>query len=172
MDQLKIKRKYKTAENNSSSAASGPTNRVIRWWFVVRADEQILQQLDNDWHKVALQTGWELTPLLQYVNSQSQFQQQDGSLPNSTGSPEVANNEFTEQDKHSTNQTLDSPQQQTLSQSSLSSNNTPEPSTQSRQTQHQVSGESPATSTDSSRADESHATSPGNSHFLDNQTPH
>ena len=69
VDDLKIKRKYKTAEKVSSSTAP---KRIIRLWFVVRANESILQQVDGEWHKVALQTDLELTPLLQYVNSQSQ----------------------------------------------------------------------------------------------------
>ena len=39
VDDLKIKRKYKTAENAPSSAAP---NRVTRWWFVVRSSVSIL----------------------------------------------------------------------------------------------------------------------------------
>ena len=131
MDQLKIKRKYKTAEGNLSSAAP-TTTRVIRWWFVVRADESILQKLDNEWHKVALQTGWELAPLLQYVPSQGQSNptpQQEGS-PGSTCPEEAASNEPAEQleNDHSITQTSDSPQQQTLLQPGLPASET-EPST-------------------------------------------
>ena len=56
-DNLSIKRKYKNI--NSSSAQ--------RWWFVVRADEPLLQKLDSQWDTIALQTSWQLTPLLQYI---------------------------------------------------------------------------------------------------------
>lgn len=46
---LIIKRKYKTAKNNSK--------RVVRWWFVIRGEENILQ---NNWSSVSIQTGWKL----------------------------------------------------------------------------------------------------------------
>ena len=35
-----IKRKYKTARSDSK--------RIVRWWFVVRGDEEVLEQLEND----------------------------------------------------------------------------------------------------------------------------
>ena len=117
VDDLKIKRKYKTAGNDPSSTAA---KRVIRWWFVVRANEKILQQLDGDWHKVALQTDWELTPLLQYVNSQGQSnstQENDGTPQNSTNDPESPNEPPPTTDESiEQNRTSDSPQQQMLSQ--------------------------------------------------------
>ena len=169
VDDLKIKRKYKTAENVSSSTAP---KRIIRWWFVVRANESILQQLDGEWHKVALQTDWELTPLLQYFNPQSQSNpsQDDGTPQNSTNDPESlsivpdppSTNECATQDEHTTNRISVSPQQQTSSQSTVP--------TTPKQSQHLRSGHLPA---GSSRADEYQPeTSPDNSHFLERQTPH
>ena len=73
--ELKIKRKYKTATDSST--------RVVRWWFVVRAEEFVLEQLQKEWNQVALQTDWKLTPLLQYAksslhNSEAQLHQQPG----------------------------------------------------------------------------------------------
>ena len=44
---LKIKRKYKTATESST--------RVVRWWFVIRAEEYVLEQLQKEWNLVALQ---------------------------------------------------------------------------------------------------------------------
>jgi len=52
---LVIKRKYRTAQDNS--------NRVTRWWFVLRGEEEILAQLQEEWPVVALQTAWKLQPL-------------------------------------------------------------------------------------------------------------
>ena len=59
----KIKRKYKIATDDSNSAAQ----RVVRWWFVIRAKESVLEQLQKDWHQMALLTDWKLTPLIQYA---------------------------------------------------------------------------------------------------------
>ena len=61
--ELKIKRKYKIATDDSNSAAQ----RVVRWWFVIRAKESVLERLQKDWHQVALLTDWKLTPLIQYA---------------------------------------------------------------------------------------------------------
>ncbi len=57
-ESLTIKRKFK----------SSPTSpkKVDRWWFVVRGDEQILQQLQDSWSPVQLQTAWKLEPLLEF----------------------------------------------------------------------------------------------------------
>ena len=57
--ELKIKRKYKTATGSSA--------RVVRWWFVVRAEESVLEQVQKEWNQVAMQTDWKLTPLLQHA---------------------------------------------------------------------------------------------------------
>jgi hypothetical protein len=63
--EFKVKRKYKIS-NDSSDATT--KKRVTRWWFVIRAEESVLDQLHKDWHLVSVQTDWKLTPLLQYVN--------------------------------------------------------------------------------------------------------
>ena len=60
---LSIKRKFKSNDN-----------KVLSWWFVARGEETILEQLDNLWEQVYLQTKWELKPLLSYsvgVSSES-----------------------------------------------------------------------------------------------------
>ena len=46
---LSIKRKFKSNDN-----------KVLSWWFVVPGEETILEQLDNLWEQVYLQTRWEL----------------------------------------------------------------------------------------------------------------
>jgi len=61
---LVIKRKYKYIH---SSPSSPRTQRTQRWWFVVRGDESLLQELDGCWNSVALQTSWQLSPLVQYL---------------------------------------------------------------------------------------------------------
>ena len=38
-------------------------NCVTRWWFVVRCEESALEQLQEEWQAVALQTAWKLEPL-------------------------------------------------------------------------------------------------------------
>ena len=57
--ELRIRRKYKTATDNAA--------RVVRWWFVIRADNSVLEQLEKEWNPVAIQTDWKLTPLLQHA---------------------------------------------------------------------------------------------------------
>ena len=58
--ELKIKRKYKTATGSSA--------RVVRWWFVVRAEESVLEQVQKEWNQVAMQTDWKLTPYCSMLN--------------------------------------------------------------------------------------------------------
>ena len=58
---LSIKRKYKTARNNSK--------QVVRWWFVVRGEEKLLEQLQSDWSSVSIQTAWKLEPVLEFLKS-------------------------------------------------------------------------------------------------------
>ena len=70
--ELKIKRKYKTTTDNLNSSIQ----RVFRWWFVVIAKESVLEQLQKEWHLVAMQTDWKLTPLLQYVKPNLQLPNQ------------------------------------------------------------------------------------------------
>ena len=64
--ELKIKRKYKTATGNST--------HVVRWWFVVRAEESVLEQVQKEWNQVAMQTNWKFTPLLQHAKPISEAQ--------------------------------------------------------------------------------------------------
>ena len=71
--ELRIKRKYKTVAGNSTS--------VVRWWFVIRARESVLEQLQKEWNFVAIQTDWKLTPLLQYAKPIHEAQL-PGELPN------------------------------------------------------------------------------------------
>ena len=55
---VSIKRKYKTAKSDSK--------RIVHWWFVVRGDEEVLEQLENDWNTISIQTAWKLEPLLEF----------------------------------------------------------------------------------------------------------
>ena len=50
-----VKRKFKTA--------NGDSDRVIKWWSVVRGNGETIQQLESGWPKVQLQTAWKLEPL-------------------------------------------------------------------------------------------------------------
>ena len=54
---LTVKRKYRRNASNNS---------VSIWWFVIRGEEAVLEQLDSVWSQVQLQTKWELKPLLRY----------------------------------------------------------------------------------------------------------
>ena len=56
---LVIKRKHKYVNSGCRS--------MQRWWFVVRGDEAVLQELDSCCDSIALQTCWQLTPLVQYI---------------------------------------------------------------------------------------------------------
>ena len=53
-DQVKVKRKYKSVNRN---------NNRMRWWFVLRGDEDTLVKLESEWEQVRLQTNWKLEPL-------------------------------------------------------------------------------------------------------------
>ncbi len=55
---LTIKRKFK--------ATHGDRNRVTKWWFVLRGEEQLLEQLQEEWPAVSVQTSWKLEPVLSY----------------------------------------------------------------------------------------------------------
>ena len=68
--ELRIKRKYKTVAGNST-----------RWWFVIRGQESVLEQLQKEWNFVAIQTNWKLTPLLQFTTPIHEAQLPD-ELPN------------------------------------------------------------------------------------------
>ena len=58
-DEIFIKRKYRKHKNG----------KIVKWHFVVRADENILQQLDKAWSIIHQQTEWELFPLLKYPDT-------------------------------------------------------------------------------------------------------
>ena len=55
---LTIKRKYKIANNNPK--------QVTRWWFVVRGEECLLEQLQASWQSVSIKTSWKLEPVLKH----------------------------------------------------------------------------------------------------------
>lgn len=59
---LSIKRKFKSKPNG---------NRGQSWWFVVRGEESVLNQLDSSWQQVHLQTKWQLRPVLSYSDPAS-----------------------------------------------------------------------------------------------------
>ena len=52
-DQLQVKRKFKSING---------TNRLVRWWFVLRGSEDALMTLEREWEQVQLQTNWKLEP--------------------------------------------------------------------------------------------------------------
>ena len=56
---LTVKRKFKTAPSDR--------NRVMKWWFVLRGEEQLLEQLQDEWPAVSTQTSWKLEPVLSYT---------------------------------------------------------------------------------------------------------
>ena len=58
LDAVTIKRKYKTARSDSK--------RIVRRWFVVWGDEEVLEQLENDWNSISIQTAWKLESLLEF----------------------------------------------------------------------------------------------------------
>ena len=57
---LVVKRKYKTASEDPQ--------RVIRWWFVLRGEEESLETLQGEWPRIATQTAWKLEPLYSYAS--------------------------------------------------------------------------------------------------------
>ena len=54
---LVVKRKFKTARNDE---------RVTKWWFVVRGEESVLEQLQKEWPAISVQTSWRLEPVFIY----------------------------------------------------------------------------------------------------------
>ena len=51
---LNVERKFKM----------GTDGKVTRWWYVIHAEEVCLQQLENEWQKVELQTSMETLAML------------------------------------------------------------------------------------------------------------
>ena len=47
--------KYKTSRNNPV--------KVTKWWFVIRGEESMLQELETEWSVIAVQTAWKLEPV-------------------------------------------------------------------------------------------------------------
>ena len=60
---LIIKRIYKRAHNDQK--------RVVKWWFVIRGDEKLLEKLDHQWNLVAVQTAWQLQPLQCFLEARN-----------------------------------------------------------------------------------------------------
>ena len=56
---LQIKRKYKSRRIN-------PDTVTLKWWFVIRGEESVLQELEGEWSAVAMQTAWKLEPVYIY----------------------------------------------------------------------------------------------------------
>ena len=77
-EQVQARCKFKPINGNNSR---------IRWWFVLRGDEDILSILESEWKQVQLQTNWKLEPLLKFSDSDelvdSVIHVEDHSNPNS-----------------------------------------------------------------------------------------
>ena len=77
-EQVQARHKFKPINGNNS---------CIRWWFVLRGDEDILSILESEWKQVQLQTNWKLEPLLKFSDSDelvnSVIHVEDHSNPNS-----------------------------------------------------------------------------------------
>lgn len=63
---LSVKRKYKMAQ-------VGRIKHEVQWWFVIKGDESVLEQLDESWKQLPA-TGstvpprWKLEPLMRYIS--------------------------------------------------------------------------------------------------------
>ena len=57
---LSVKRKYKIN-----------AKRVTRWWFVIRGEKSLLEQLPSTWHLVNIQTAWKLEPVFKHQKEDS-----------------------------------------------------------------------------------------------------
>ena len=55
---LHVKRKYKSSRRNPDT--------VAKWWFVIRGEENKLQELEGEWRAIAMQTAWKLEPVYYY----------------------------------------------------------------------------------------------------------
>jgi len=40
----------------------------VKWWFVVRGEESVLEQLQKEWPTISIQTSWSLEPVRSYVD--------------------------------------------------------------------------------------------------------
>ena len=52
--EFETKRKYKELSGK------------VKWWFVLKGSEEVMEKFDNEWEKVSLQTSWKIEPLLKY----------------------------------------------------------------------------------------------------------
>ena len=88
VSKVEVKRKYKK-----------DGEKLVKWWHVVRADEGILDKLEQEWSKVNVQTSWQLVPCLifsdnaQASNPSNQDTQAfvENKAPNTGGSNAVDN---------------------------------------------------------------------------------
>ena len=53
---VNVKRKYIIIEKVGRKA--------VRWWFVLRATEDILQNLEDQWERIKIQMSWKLEPVV------------------------------------------------------------------------------------------------------------
>ena len=77
VNNLAIKRKFRLNATDSKVAA---------WWFVIRGEESLLEQLDNSWQQVNLQTKWELKPVFSYASTDENTQLHNSDNSNVVGS--------------------------------------------------------------------------------------
>jgi len=80
---LSVKRKYKAAQDGS----------VKKWWFVIRGSVSDIRLLDQEWAKVATQTGWKLENVFCYDDIPEQPQVSPGFQfnANSAQQPSIEN---------------------------------------------------------------------------------
>ena len=76
-----------------------PVSNKTRWWYIVRADESLLVELENDWECVQLQTSWKLEQCFRTVVVQA------GTIQ---GQPQTIDHPQTIQDQSPTNPSSDS----------------------------------------------------------------
>lgn len=55
-EKLQVRRKYKISQDG----------KIVRWWFLIRGDEQVLVDLEGKWDSIALQTSWKLENCYKY----------------------------------------------------------------------------------------------------------
>ena len=69
--EMQVKRKYKTTD----------TEKLSKWWYIARAEESLLKQLDGKWEKVKMQTSWKLEPCYKQSEAQLLISQRFSSIP-------------------------------------------------------------------------------------------
>ena len=84
-DNIIIKRKYKTNQQSSGG------QKLSRWWFVIRGNEDTMKQLEEKWNQVSMQLDWKLEPLYSFSEPGSipESELQLPSNPKLTASPEL-----------------------------------------------------------------------------------